>query len=74
MFTNEVKIFVSFIMKPGYVDAVKDYLDLESRAPSPTSVSLPHSGMVAEENGYQPVAKKLCSGHQHDDIEQENGE
>nr|CAH0110139.1 unnamed protein product [Daphnia galeata] len=55
-----------------YVDAVKDYLDLESRAPSPTSVSLPHSVapssyLIQEEDDDEddPPTKKHCTDHQH---------
>jgi len=38
-----------------YVDAVKDYLDIESRAPSPTSAAL----TVSEE----PPSKRYCDDH-----------
>ncbi|XP_046449371.1 histidine ammonia-lyase-like [Daphnia pulex] len=54
----------------GYLDAVKDYLDLESRAPSPTCVSLPHSVappsyLIQEddEDGDDPPIKKHCTDH-----------
>ena len=48
-------ILIVIIFKKGYVDAVKDYLDLESRAPSPTASVL--IGPLDDE----PPAKKLCS-------------
>lgn len=58
----------------GYVDAVKDYLDLESRAPSPTSVSLPHSVAPSylvhqDDDEKNPPTKKHCADHQHKDNE-----
>ena len=41
----------------GYVEAVKDYLDIESRAPSPTASVL--IGPIDDD--MQPPAKKICS-------------
>ena len=68
-------MFVLFLYEnktTGYVEAVKDYLDLESRAPSPTSVSLPHSEapssyLIQEEDDDEddPPTKKHCTDHQH---------
>lgn len=51
----------------GYVEAVKDYLDLESRAPSPTSTALKPSEGSWE--AQQPAAKRHCSDHHHPDPE-----
>lgn len=63
---------IKYVTIAGYLDALKDYLDLESRAPSPTCVSLPHSVappsyLIQEddEDGDDPPTKKHCTDHHH---------
>lgn len=71
------KLCLRFVMWGiGYVEAVKGFLDLESRAPSPTSTALRTTEAAAAllintsladqgSDSVQPASKKHCPDHFH---------